>query len=184
MLLSRPTDEETETQFSQPVRSSPGFVPRPVQLQSRSSCVVAPSRVGPALDTSLQIPGPSHHSFSQNESGQGLLGLSHSQRPPPPTEASPKLLLGSRGLAARAGAGPLTQLEPLSSSWIKTWKRLPCSCRIPQKRPPTLNRTTTKSSMTSLTWGTLPRAQVRGGGAPGMWGPGNRHRLSTFHFYR
>ena len=60
-------------------------------------------------------------------------------------------------LGARAGA--FTQLEPVSSSWTKTWKRSPCSCRTHQKRPPTLNRTTTKSSTTSSTWGTSPRVQ-------------------------
>ena len=74
---------------------------------------------------------------------------------------------------ARAGAGPgaLTQLEPLSSSWTKTWKRSPCSYRTHQKRPPTLNRTTTKNSTTSSTWGTSLRAQVGGGGTPGYETP-------------
>lgn len=62
---------------TQMVRSSPGFAPRPVQLQSLYSdttlppwaCPAVPSRHKPALDTSLQSPPLPSSSCSSSQQG-------------------------------------------------------------------------------------------------------------------
>lgn len=165
-------------------RGQPWVCPRPVQLQSLRSGALPPCLPGlaPRLHQGarpLWTPHckgqalPSQPRLQQQPAGAlchaspAWGGLSGSGRPP-------EACLRPSPVWAGEGAGPgaLTQLEPLSSSWIKTWKRSPCSCRTHQKRPPTLNRTTTKNSTTSSTLGTSLRAQVGGSGVPRTWGPG------------
>lgn len=181
MPLGQSSLRACTTTLSHP--ASLGLLGGPFKVQACTGCVIAnPRPLLPQLLPEQELPGPS---VSLLRHAAALPALSALPKPGRgPALWSCELLLGSHGLAASAGPGAPTQLEPLSSSWIKTWKRSPCSCRTHQKRPPTLNRTTTKSSMTSSTWGISLRAQVRRDGAPGTWGPGYQTPAIHLPFYR
>lgn len=47
-------------------------------------------------------------------------------------------------------------------SWIRSWRRWPCSFRTHQRRPPISNRTTTRTSTTSWAYATSQTAKVGG----------------------
>lgn len=46
-------------------------------------------------------------------------------------------------------------------SWTRNWRKWPCSCRTPRRKPPTSNRTITQTPTTSSAYATSQMEKVR-----------------------